>query len=124
MSFNDPTKPYYGDQERQNRLNTNHRLGIIARTIINDADHTAKSGEQTIVFQNLTAPRTLTLSPANGYTEGQSFCVIDESGTAATNNIIIQPSGGETINGSVSLTIVNNYGTVKIYTDGTNWFIL
>ena len=47
----------------------------------------------------------------------------DSTGTAATNNITINRADSATIDGATSQTISSNYGSMKLISDGTNWFI-
>jgi len=47
----------------------------------------------------------------------------DSTGTAATNNITINRADSATIDGATSQTIASNYGSLKLISDGTNWFI-
>ncbi len=42
-------------------------------------------------------------------------------GGAATNNITVTPQTG-TIDGAANVVINTNYGSVRTYSDGTNWF--
>ena len=46
----------------------------------------------------------------------------DEFGNANTNNITIQTEGAQTINGGATTSITTNYGTLIVYSDGSNWF--
>ncbi|HZV13329.1 MAG TPA: hypothetical protein VFA55_08940, partial [Candidatus Kapabacteria bacterium] len=66
---------------------------------------------------------TINLPSAASVTAGKMYIIKDESGSAATSNITITPSGTETIDGAGgNATISTNYGVLKIYSDGTNWF--
>ena len=47
----------------------------------------------------------------------------DSAGTAATNNITINRADSATIDGATSQAISSNYGSMKLISDGTNWFI-
>ena len=47
----------------------------------------------------------------------------DSTGTAATNNITITRADSAVIDGATTLVISSNYGSAKIISDGTNWFI-
>ena len=47
----------------------------------------------------------------------------DSAGTAATNNITITRADSAVIDGATTLVISSNYGSAKIISDGTNWFI-
>ena len=53
-----------------------------------------------------------------------AYIVIKDEGNANTNNITINTPGAETIDGSASLIIDSDYGSVILVSDGTNWFIL
>lgn len=67
------------------------------------------------------AARTITLATADT-TDGLVIMVKDESGGAATNNITVDTQGAETIDGASSIAISANYGVLRMYSDGTNWF--
>ena len=47
----------------------------------------------------------------------------DSTGTAATNNVTINRADSATIDGATSQAISSNYGSMKLISDGTNWFI-
>ena len=47
----------------------------------------------------------------------------DSAGTAATNNVTINRADSATIDGATSQTVSSNYGSMKLISDGTNWFI-
>jgi len=66
---------------------------------------------------------TVTLPAAATAAVGRLYVIKDESGTAATNNITIDGNGAETIDGSTTVAINTNYGSVSLYTDASNWFI-
>lgn len=70
------------------------------------------------------AARTLTLpNPAN-VTAGTQIVIKDVTGGANANNITINPFASETIDGAASKVINTNYGTVTLFTNGTNWFTI
>ena len=52
-----------------------------------------------------------------------AIVIKDSAGTAATNNITINRADSATIDGATSQTISSNYGSMKLISDGTNWFI-
>ena len=61
---------------------------------------------------------------ATSFVTGTVFIIKDESGNAsATNLITINPSASQTIDGSSTAYIESPYGSVFLYTDGTDWFI-
>ena len=67
-----------------------------------------------------TAARTLTLpSPVNN----AIIYIKDKSGSAATNNITLNPTGG-LIEGVASQTLAKNFGTWAAISDGTNWYFI
>lgn len=68
------------------------------------------------------AARTITLSTA-GTDNGRIVIVKDESGAAGTNNITIDTEGAELIDGAATKVISTNYGVVRLYSDGINWFV-
>ena len=52
-----------------------------------------------------------------------TFTIVDEGGSAGTNAITIS-GGAATISGENSVLIDTNYGSLTIYTNGTEFFIL
>ena len=52
-----------------------------------------------------------------------AIVIKDSTGTAATNNITINRADSATIDGATSQAISSNYGSMKLISDGTNWFI-
>ena len=81
------------------------------------------NGSPLVAVTNTTAPRTVTILTAHAV-NGRVMIFKDESGGAGTNNITIATEGGGLIDGLASINITVNYGVLKIYSDGTNWFTL
>jgi hypothetical protein len=73
----------------------------------------------------LTLPNPTTTGRVGGYDNGsQVFLIQDEGGSAAANNITIQPYGTEKINGTAAARLLStNWGRLTFYTDGTDWFV-
>lgn len=69
-----------------------------------------------------TAARTITM-PNSGLLAGQRWTIKDQSGGAATHAITIAGNGAN-IDGSANQTMNTNYGSVDIYTDSTNFFLV
>lgn len=68
-------------------------------------------------------PSAITVTLASNTVEaGRVLIIKDESGSALTNNISVVTEGSETIDGSASTSIMTNYGEVRLYSDGTDWF--
>jgi hypothetical protein len=55
---------------------------------------------------------------------GQIFIIFDASGSAATNNIVIGGTGGQTINGRNTYTIRSNYGAVTLQFGVSEWSVI
>lgn len=74
--------------------------------------------------QNATASITINLPLASGSISGRTFLIKDETGNCDNNNIILQPSGSDTIDGQSFITIESPYASLNLYTDGlSRWFI-
>ena len=123
MGFTSFNKENHGDLTKSNRQNTEARLGRIPRTVVDDADYTAAANDFLIVLTNLTASRTITVD-ATKVKEGKQYIIKDETGNAGSNNIVIDPAGSQTIDGATTQSVNANYSTIKIYSNGTNWFTL
>lgn len=90
--------------------------------------HTTKTGAYTttandfIVGVDTTGGAvTITLGSA-AVAAGKVVIINDEGGNAGINNITIATEGSETIDGSATTTISTDNATVRLYSDGTNWF--
>ena len=61
---------------------------------------------------------------ATAFEEGQVLVIKDESGAASdSSTILLSASVAQTIDGSTTVTIESPYGSVLLYSNGTNWFI-
>lgn len=56
-------------------------------------------------------------------TSGRVLKIKDNTGSAATNNITVLPNAAELIDGAASKVISNNWGSVELVSDGTDWFL-
>jgi hypothetical protein len=82
----------------------------------------ASSSNQTILgVTDTSAARTITLSTGD-VVDGRIIIIKDESGGASTNNITIVTEGSQTIDGAASIAITVDYGVLRVYSNGTNWF--
>lgn len=71
------------------------------------------------------AARTISLPTGASVGIGQTFVIKDAAGTAGSANAItIDTAGAETIDGASSVQITTNYGSMTIYYNGTNYFII
>ena len=95
--------------------------GIVHRRSSVSTVHTASVSEYIL---GVTAVPTEILFDATAFPEGQVVVIKDESGVASgTNSITLNASASQTIDGVSSVTIESAYGSVLLYSNGTNWFI-
>lgn len=55
---------------------------------------------------------------------GKMYIIKDETGQALTNNITITPNGSEKIDTAGNYVIANNFQSITLVCDGSNWFII
>lgn len=68
---------------------------------------------------------TASLDSATQYQAGQTLIFKDTGGAAGTNNILIKPSGSQTIDGaSGGVRITTNSGSITLVSNGTNQFYI
>ena len=79
-------------------------------------------GETIIGVTDTSAVRTITIASSSISDPGYSLLIQDESGAAATNNIIVATQGSETIDGAATTSITSDYGAVLLYSNGTELF--
>lgn len=93
--------------------------GRIVKRTATAANYTAVAGDYLIGVTSTAAARTITLPGASA--AGTVYIVKDESGGAGTNNITVQGATGN-IDGAATKVINTNYGSVSVFSDGTNYF--
>tara|TARA_R110002110_G_scaffold22005_1_gene86272 strand:+ start:651 stop:2153 length:1503 start_codon:yes stop_codon:yes gene_type:complete len=72
----------------------------------------------------VTGVPTEILFDATAFAGGQVLVIKDESGAASSaNTITLNASGSQTIDGEGAAYIESPYGSVLLYSNGTNWFI-
>lgn len=87
------------------------------------SDYTATLGDYLIAVTSTSAVRTINLPPVATAGVGRAYVVVDESGGAATRNIIVEPAGSETLSGGLRGLINQNYGALRVYCTGANWMV-
>jgi hypothetical protein len=92
------------------------------RTPVNDAGYPVQPSDYFVAYTALSAARTVTL-PAAASMTNRIIVIKDESGFAGTFNIIINVTAGGTIDGASSKTITANYGSIEVYSSGSQWFL-
>lgn len=55
---------------------------------------------------------------------GKLYIITDMTGSAASSNISISTADAALIDGNAAIAINTNYGSVQVYTNGTNWFTI
>jgi len=85
------------------------------------SSYTASAGNYIL---GVSAVPSSILFNALDFSAGQVLLVKDESGLASSDNtIILNPSGSQTIDGAPAIYVESPYGSVLLYTDGSDWFI-
>ena len=88
------------------------RVSALATTAVATSDYA--------VLINYTSGAATVNLPAG--VAGQVFYISDASGTAATNNITINPDGANTILGGASLVVDRNSEVIGLIFSGGNWY--
>ncbi|ASV44177.1 hypothetical protein PBI_SCTP2_162 [Salicola phage SCTP-2] len=92
-------------------------------TVSSDTVLINSTAEQYYLADSQSSQLTLTISSSNTI-KGYCITIKDKSGTSETNNITIDTEGNETIDGDTVFTINNNYNSITMICDGSNWFII
>lgn len=86
------------------------------------SNYTATLKDVTIEYTSTAASYMVTIPAAtSGATKGKLYRIVDASGGAGTNNIIVAPELG-TIDSIGSVSINENYGSIALYSDGSQWY--
>ena len=91
------------------------------RTPVTATTYTITANDD-IVAITVAQNTTLTLPDPSTKQIGDIIYIVKE--VAGTDQININPNGSELISGQTSYTFSAEYGATKIYTNGTNWFLL
>lgn len=86
------------------------------------ATYTTVLADDAILADSTSSGFTITLGTA-AVSSGKQISVKDSGGNAATNNITVDTEAAETIDGSASVVLTNDYESYTFISDGTNWFI-
>lgn len=108
--------------ERDNELKLSG--GLKVKRYATAVDYTATASDYYIGVTDTSALRTITLPAAASAGEGKVLVIKDESGAAATNTIVIDGDGAETIDGAATYVIQINYEAVSLVCSGSAWFIM
>lgn len=104
---------------------TTKTAGLVCghRTITNN--QTLTETDYFVSVQTSSGAITITLPLISGltYSTGRNWKIKDISGLASRNNITINTSSPNLLDGSSTLVINANYSSISIYSDGTNYYI-
>ena len=94
-------------------------------TIVNAATYDLLASDYilNITYTSTGAVTSLTL-PTDQVINSRMLIIKDAAGNAGTNNITIDTEGSETIDGVATAVINGDYDFIKLYCDGSNWFII
>jgi hypothetical protein len=101
------------------------------RTTVSAATYTTTEDDYGIIGVTRTASgaAAITLPAISGLTTAGKeaikarYIIVDEGGLAQSNNITIDTTGADTINGGTSLIIDSNHGSIELYNNGSSgWF--
>ena len=99
-----------------------HNGQIVKRTVPGAYPYAVLSTDY-IVEVDTSAARTIQLP--NAPSTGQQYVIKDVVGTASSFNITLTTVGGSvTIDGATSYIINTNYAAIKVYFNGTSYFII
>lgn len=93
------------------------------RVVQTAADYSVERNDYYIGVTNTAAPRTISLPALASIPEHFQLIVKDESGGAGVNNITLDPSGTEQIEGSLTQVISSNYGVLRLRRNETQWLL-
>lgn len=97
-------------------------VGLFGYVQTGAASYTQTAGKRILCMSDTSAVgRTITLLTTEKAVVGRLVVVKDTSGAAGTNNITVTSQTGN-IDGASTKTITSNYGTMRLFSDGTNWF--
>lgn len=82
------------------------------------------TAQDRVVGVNVAGAVTITLVSAASVPVGTLVYVKDESGSAGTYNITINPQSGQTIDGASSQVISVGHDMRRMYSSGSNWFLI
>lgn len=88
---------------------------------VKTADYTTSKTDSLIPVDTTGGVVTITLSSDHTSQVGSIVIIKDVGGNAGTNAITITTETG-TIDGATSITINTNYGSVRLFSDGSNWY--
>jgi len=86
--------------------------------------YTASATDYYIGINSTGGTISLQLPSAAALSDGQTYVVKDEGGTANSNNITIVASGSDTIDGQNQVVLMSPYASLQLYCNGSNKFFI
>lgn len=101
-------------------VDTTPAAGVLTKT----GDYTVTTADEgkTIAADATSAAFTITLPAAS--TAGDGFDIFIVKSDSSTNAVTLDGDGSETINGSTTYTLSNQYDAVHLQSDSSEWFVL
>lgn len=100
----------------------NAKQPLFSRTAVS-SNYTTVATDNLVAVTSTASVVTITLISAATFGV-QPITIKDESGAASVNNIIVNTSSSQTIDGLSTVRITINYGVLRLYSNGSNWFSL
>jgi hypothetical protein len=101
--------------------NTNLNGGLSIKRTVYTSSSMISVNDYLVVPDPWTTFITLTLPDAAAVGTGKEYIIKSE---ATLQTIVVGTSLGQTIDGQASMTLNTAYGSVRVYSNGTNWFKL
>ncbi len=98
--------------------------GVVYNRVSVSSSYSVQTRDYYLGVDSNQSPVSLTLPSAGLLETGQTYVVKDEGGAASTNNITIQASGSETIDGQNSVILESPYASIQLYCNGVNKFYI
>ena len=98
--------------------------GVVYNRSLVSGNYSLSSQDYYLGVDTSQNPVSLTLPSASLLETGQTFVVKDEGGAANTNNITIQVSDSDLIDGKNSVILESPYASIHLYCNGSNKFFI
>ena len=96
---------------------------LVAVTTINSATYNLLVKDNLLHVNYTTTGQVAITLPTAQAVNGRAILVKDSGGNSSNNSITIGTEGSETIDGEATFIINSDYDVIRIYSDGTNWFL-
>lgn len=95
------------------------------RSSVADTNYNIQASDDIVAYTSITATRTATLPNATLLPVGKYYWLKDESGSVTgLITIVLATTGGQTIDGAATKVINSAYGSLMVYGNGSNWFLI